>query len=258
MTMSAQSMYLYLRNRPWLTQCSTDIELVLDPAGATGSQCAGGLNGRQKPLCCNTPNSLSPFLPVPLEDLFPTLPPAADIPVFDSKQIAGGQAFGLVVIDGPPDAVTSLSKWDGSHIRFLDCDQHRGHGPGTAQFICINSSDQSNCNDMHLGGFAGTVLKMPEECGFATYAIGHTVSPSSSQIMPEGLRKRAPPNTVIYDLRYSYDFSLAKRDSGDVFVLIDYSDSHDYYNQVVSATHQKRDVHPRFWSKTTAIWKIRT
>lgn len=241
--------------------------MILDSAGATGSSCGGsGLSGRVKPLCCNTPNSLSPFLPVPLENLFPTLPPAADIPVFDSQQIASGvslvgqsnpQAFGLVVIDGPPDAVTSLSKRDGSHVHFLDCDQHRGDGRSTARFVCNNSSDNSNCDDMHQGGLAGTILKMPEECGFATYAVGHAVYTSSSQNLPKHLERRAPPNAVVYDLEYSYDFSLTKRDSGDVFVRIDYSDSHDYYDQVVSAVHQKRGVHPRFWSKATSVWKSR-
>lgn len=267
MTMSAQSMSLHVVKLPQLTQPSTDIELVVDSAGATGSSCGGsGLSGRVKPLCCNTPNSLSPFLPVPLENLFPTLPPAANIPVFDSQQIASGislvgqsnpQAFGLVVIDGPPDAVTSLSKRDGSHIQFLDCDQYRGDGPRTARFVCNNSSDKSNCDDMHQGGLAGTILKMPEECGFATYAVGHAVSPSSSQDLPKHLKRRAPPNALVYDLKYSYDFSLSKRDSGDIFVRIDYSDSHDYYDQVVSAVHQKRDLHPRFWSKATNVWKNR-
>lgn len=110
---------------------------------------------------------------------------------------------------------------------------------------------------MHQGGLAGTILKMPEECGFATYAVGHAVYTSSSQNLPKHLKRRAPPNAVVYDLEYSYDFSLAKRDSGDVFVRIDYSDSHDYYDRVVSAVHQKRGVHPRFWSKATSVWKSR-
>ena len=186
--------------------------------------------------------------------------------MFDSQQLASGnsldgasnpQAFGLVVIDGPPDAVTSLSKRDGSHIHFLDCDRYRGDGPGTAQFVCNSSSEESNCDNMHQGGLAGTILKMPEECGFATYAVGHAVSPSSSQNLPEHLKRQAPTNAIVYDLEYSYNFSLAKRDSGDIFVRIDYSDSHEYYNQVVSAVHQKRDVHPRFWSKATSVWKNR-
>lgn len=241
--------------------CSTDIELALDPAGATGQTCWWG---RQKPLCCNTPNNLSPFLPVSLDKLFPTLPPDSDIPVFDKSTIGSGpslvgeanpQAFGLVVIDGPPGAVKSLRKRDGSHISFVDCDQERGNGRGIAQFVCMNDSKHSNCKDMHLGGLAGTILAMPDDCGFASYVVAHSVMPSLNQTLRGELRERAPPGAVLYDLEYSYDFSLAKRDSGDIYVRVDYSDSNDYFNQIVAADHQKRTLKSRFWSGSLNVWK---
>lgn len=41
MTMSALSMFLHVVRLPQLSQPSTDIELVLDSAGATGSSCGG-------------------------------------------------------------------------------------------------------------------------------------------------------------------------------------------------------------------------
>ncbi|KAI5203118.1 glycoside hydrolase, partial [Aureobasidium subglaciale] len=242
-------------------ECSdTDVEIVLDAQGATGSSCAGGLNGRQKPLCCNSPSAAAPFLPVPLEDLFPTLPPSDYIPVFDNPTIASGpslvgqvnpQAFGLVVIDGPPDAVTNLRKRDGSHISFLSCDTARDHSPGIARIVCMDMSGTSNCNDMHQGGLEGTIIKLPEDCGFATYAVAHSVTPSATQVLPED----APADATIYDLRYSYDFSLAKRDSGDIYVRIDYSDSRDYWEQAVAAKHAKRDLGKRWWSKDSQDWK---
>lgn len=240
---------------------STDIELTLDPRGATGETCWWG---RQKPYCCNTPKNLNPFLPVSLDKLFPTLPPALDIPVFDMQTIASGpslvggsnpQAFGLVVIDGPQNAVTSLSKRDGSHVDFLYCDQERDNGPGIAQLVCTNDSENSNCNDMHDGGLRGTIMKMPEDCGFATYAVAHSIVPSLNQTLPGYLEKRVPVSAVVYDLEYSYDFTLAKRDSGEIYIRVDYSDSHDYYNQIVAADHQKRALEPRFWSSSPSIWK---
>lgn len=240
---------------------STDIELTLDRQGATDQACWWG---RKKPFCCNTPKSLNPFLPVSLDKLFPTLPPVVDIPVFDKQTIASGaapvggsnpQAFGLVVIDGPEDAVTNLNKRDGSHIVFLSCEQDRNDGGGTAQFVCMDDTESSNCNDMHLGGLAGTIMRMPDDCGFATYAVAHSVLPSLSQTLPDHLRKRAPPNTAVYDLEYSYDFTLAKRDSGDIYLRVDYSDSNDYYDQVVAADHQKRTLRSRFWSNSAAIWR---
>ena len=166
------------------------------------------------------------------------------------------QAFGLVVIDGPEDAVANIAKRDGSHIEFLSChrklkDDGNVH---TAQFMCMSNADDSNCDHMHKGGLPGTILRMPDDCGFATYAVAHAVTPSSNQEVPRHLRKRAPSNPKVYDLHYSYDFKLAKRDSGDIFFRVDYSDSHDYYEQIVAADHQKRSLETRFWSKDTGIW----
>lgn len=219
-------------------------------------------------MCCNPPKNLNPFLPVSLDKLFPTLPPADDLPHFDLQQIDSGpavvggsnpQVFGLVVIDGPEAAVSSLSPRDGSHLEFLSCDQDRGTGPGVAQFVCMDTSDSSNCDDMHKDGLAGTILRMPEDCGFATYSVAHSVTPSLDQNLPGHLRKRAPPGALIYDLEYSYDFQLAKRDSGDIFIRIDYSDSHAYYDKIVAADpvkgKGKRDLHPRYWSDVSSIWK---
>ena len=241
---------------------STDIELTLDPAGDTGSTCWWG---RQKPFCCNTPKDLNPFLPVSLDKLFPTLPPTTDIPLCDLQQIQSGvslvgesnpQAFGLVVIDGAEDAVANLARRDGSHLEFLSCNRHLRDDGGvyTAQFLCMNDSSDSNCDDMHKGGLSGTIVRMPDDCGFATYAVAHAVTVSSSQAIPDHLKKRKPASSMVYDLHYSYDFKLAKRDAGDIFFRVDYSDSRAYYDQIVAADHQKRGLESRFWSKDSGIW----
>ncbi len=221
-------------------------------------------------MCCNSPKNLNPFLPVSLDKLFPTLPPSDDLPQFDLQQIASGpsvvggsdpQAFGLVVIDGPEGTVSSLSRRDGSHLEFLSCDQNRGTGPGSAQFVCMDTSDTSNCDDMHKDGLPGTILRMPEDCGFATYSVADSVTRSLDQNLPGHLRKRASPGAVIYNLTYTYNFKLAKRDSGDIFIRIDYSDSHDYFDKIVAADpvtgKGKRELHPRYWSPLSSSWKSR-
>lgn len=78
--------------------------------------------------CRNTRKDLNPFLQVSLDRLSPTLPPVLDVPVFDMQTIASGpslvggsnpQAFSLVVIGRPQDAVINLNKRDGSHIELL-------------------------------------------------------------------------------------------------------------------------------------------
>lgn len=245
--------------------------------------CGGGYLGRKKVLCCRPPYNLHPFLPVPLENLFPTLPPATHIPNFDLQEIQSAltilgkdsdpQAFGMVVIDGPPNIVTSLSRRDGSHIQFLDCDQTRKHDMKihTARYICMDDTADSNCDAVHLGGAKGTIIKLPEECGYASYGVVHDIRLSANSRISHDLRKRAPLNPRVYELDFSYDFSLVKRDDGDdegskakvdqsVYIRIDYAHNHDYWSQAVAAApvtkrHLNQTLDKRFWSTSAQVWK---
>lgn len=83
---------------------------------------------------------------------------------------ANPEAFGLVVINRPKDAVTNINKRDGSHIEFPSCDQirHDDGCRGVAQLVCMNNSESLNCNDLHFGGLAKAIMQMPDDCGFAT------------------------------------------------------------------------------------------
>ncbi|CAI7636880.1 unnamed protein product [Penicillium crustosum] len=100
-------------------ECSdTDVEFMTDAFGMSNSQCANGLNNRKKVLCCNQPKNVSPFLPVALDKVFPTLPQKSDYPEFDLQLLGGDrkptvnepnqQTFGMVIIDGPPGTVDNL------------------------------------------------------------------------------------------------------------------------------------------------------
>ena len=69
--------------------------------------------------------------------------------------------------------------------------------------------------------------------------------------MPAHVKRDVPPKSTLYDIELSYDFSLAKRDGGDVFVRIDYSNMGGYWEQIVKAdpdTGKKRSLDKRFWS----------
>ncbi|KAI1171966.1 chitotriosidase-1 [Nemania sp. FL0916] len=247
-------------------ECSaTDVEVGLDIYGQDQYSCTGELfNHRQKVLCCNTPKDLNPFLPVPLENLFPTLPPTGYLPSFDQQdlndnpQLVGGNtevnAFLLVVIDGPPSSVSTLNRRDGSHIEFITGGVHHGQESQVAHFTCMNDSADSNCDAMHEGGIEGTIIRMPDDMGFAQWAVAHAVR-ESDMALPSHLVKRAPSNAKVWELEYSYDFSKAKRDDGDIFFRVDYSDNHEYFDDVVAAAAQKRDLEPRFWSKISSVWK---
>ncbi|KAL7937884.1 glycoside hydrolase family 18 protein [Trichoderma chlorosporum] len=255
-------------------QCADwEIELTTDPYGNTTSECAGGWNNRQKVLCCSPPQKLNPFLPVPLENIFPTLPPTTDIPNFHVASIQNSPpspgfdtvtgAFGMVVIDGPPSVVTSLTTRDESHIQFLDCEpteKRNAKSIYTARYICMNDSPQSNCDAVHEGGAKGTIVKLPEGCGFATYGVVKDVRLSKNLTVEHEMRKRAPsPNPAVYEMDISYDYSLVKRDSGTVYVRIDYGDSAGYWNDIVlGKAITKRSMNEsfdkRFWSPDPKTW----
>ncbi|KAI0398768.1 chitotriosidase-1 [Xylaria palmicola] len=250
-------------------ECSaTDVEIGLDtyggPDGEDAYSCAGQLfNHRKKVLCCNSPKDLNPFLPVPLEDLFPTLPPTGYLPAFDQQSLnydssaSGGSnpnAFFFVVIDGPPSAVNTLNRRDGSHVEFITGGTHDGQELQVAHFVCMDDTAESNCDDMYEGGVEGTVLRMPDDMGFAQWAVAHSVR-ASNLTVPQHISTRAIPDSVVWELEFSYDFSKVKRDAGDIFFRVDYSDNHQYYQDVVRAAHQKRELEPRFWSTISSVWK---
>lgn len=262
---------------------SQQIEVALDPYGAGGTGCSvastasGDLpSGNNQALCCDNPERASPFLPVELDWLFPTLPPAGDIPEFRMDHIKSkllpdlplGQLepFGFVVIDGPADLVTSLSKRDGSHIEFLDCEPGTKHDMTlhTARYVCTNNSTSSNCDDVHLGGAEGTVIKLPDECGYATYGVVHSIKESSDQGMPLSVRGITPDDAVVHELSFSYDFRKVRRATQDdpVYVRIDYASMSSWWQEVVDeAPSRKRDSasdkEKRFWSKSDDTWKTK-
>lgn len=231
--------------------------------------------GEDQALCCDNPEHLNPFLPVQLDWLFPTLPPDEDLPAYDLTHIESKlqpniplgplQPFGFVVIDGPADLVTSLSKRDGSHVEFLDCEtSSKTHETTvyTARYICTNDSSDSNCDDLHLGGAAGTVVKLPEECGYASYGVVHEAKVSSNQSVPVDVLETIRGDMVVHEVSFSYDFRKVRRASQDdpVYVRIDYSSMSAWWRQVVdSAPSRKRDpgsdIRKRFWSQSDETWK---
>ncbi|KAK4106016.1 carbohydrate-binding module family 24 protein [Parathielavia hyrcaniae] len=248
----------------------------------------------RRAVCCKIPTASDAFLHVPLDWLFPTLPPADYRATFtmdnpDSKLrppgargVAALQPFGFVVIDGPPDKVISFDKRDGSHMRILDLDcdpavlKHQHNETYTARFVCMDDSADSNCDDIHLGGAEGTIVKLPSDCGFAGHGVVHTIEPATDRdfAMSHDLRARAPPNATVHELSFSYDFSRVKRaeKSDPIYVRIDYGTQNHYWHDFVDepadtspATRRKRNAeataetraqkHKRFWSSSDQRWQ---
>ena len=140
-----------------------------------GEDCGFRLE-RQRVFCCDPPKGKSPFLPVPLDYLFPN-PPPADSADTDFKLVVdptfGGQgdkgdnepndaSFGFFVLASPDELQVSLDKRDGSHWEVFDCFDDTSEEEQTVRMTCTDTSENSNCDKIHLGhGVPGTIVEMP-------------------------------------------------------------------------------------------------
>ncbi|KAH7173118.1 glycosyl hydrolases family 18-domain-containing protein [Fusarium flagelliforme] len=243
------------------------------------------IGGRQKSLCCNAPSGVLPYTPVPLESIFPEVPPEDSSVKYD-LQVLGGFAgsgaettheninndpafapFGFVLIAGPKDAVSSISKRDDSHIEVVDCSGITLSGSQSVRIFCSNDSNESNCDDMLEGGLEGTVLRMPDNCGPATYVIAQSLKVSEDQSLPVHLAKRKPDDREVLDLIFHYDFKRVKRSDEKIYMRVDWSNVAGYWDEIVAASpdeNSKRSLDPRhlgqrgldkrFFSDDSAEW----
>ncbi|KAA8652731.1 uncharacterized protein ATNIH1004_001636 [Aspergillus tanneri] len=245
-----------------------DVQLDTNTYGDSSGGCVG--NSRKKVLCCNSPKNLNPFLPVALDKVFPTLPPAENYPQFDLQNLGGdsvltgdtnANTFGLIIIVGPEEAVQSLRRRDGSDLHVLDCHNIRTDGRSHIRLVCSDEGANSTCDRIHRGGVEGTVLRMPDGCGPGSYSVLHAVRPAADKSLPHHVARSAPWNPRILDAEISYDFGLVKRDSGEIYIRIDYSNSLGYWNSIVQgdpAKKRKRTAAPlseRFYSSSASDWK---
>ena len=77
-----------------------------------------------------------------------------------------------------------------------------------------------------------------------------------SREFDQSISRSAPTGAVVDDIELSYNFGLAKRDAGDIFVRVDYSNVENYYEQVVQGSPQtKRSLEKRYYSQNPASWK---
>jgi hypothetical protein len=187
---------------------SSDVQLARSERGDGKWGC--NLGGRKKSLCCNAPSGVEPYTPVPLESLFPEVPPEDSTIRYD-LQILGGftgsgaetthddthndpsfAPFGFVLVAGPKGAVSSISKRDNSHVEVVDCSEITSSGSQLVRIFCSNDSKESNCDDMLGGGLEGTVIRMPDNCGPATYVVAQSLTVPKDQSLPRKLSKRKP------------------------------------------------------------------
>ncbi|KAL9594308.1 MAG: hypothetical protein Q9219_007102 [cf. Caloplaca sp. 3 TL-2023] len=239
-----------------------------------GESCAPRLE-RDRVFCCDPSKGRKPFLPVPLDRLFPHPPEGDDVDtdfdlnvdntwgdghagkylamnvyfstLIESTDTADDEpnesSFGFVVITSPEELQVSLDKRDGSHWELFNCNDAISEEEQTIQMFCIDTSETSNCHKISLGhGVPGTILEMPKGCGPSRYAVAKSMV-LSEKPLPEHLSKRhydAKP--VVYDLTFDFDWHRVPRDLGDTQLRVDYSNEVGYWDNIVNkaAKHKRR------------------
>ena len=222
------------------------VQLTDSPYGL-GQSCFPRLE-RTRVYCCDPTGGKSPFLPVPLERLFPQPPQGDNVDndyelnvddTFGSGKVKTAEkpsdaSFQFVVLSSPEELQISLDKRDGSHWEVFNCQDGESEDEHTVQMVCTDVSDDSNCYKIGLGhGVPGTILQMPSGCGPGKYAVAKSMTPSGLDV-PAHLRKRLI-NPVVYDLTFDYDFTRVRRDLGDTQMRIDFSNREHYWDNVVAA-----------------------
>ncbi|KAJ8060927.1 hypothetical protein OCU04_010007 [Sclerotinia nivalis] len=125
----------------------------------------------------------------------------------------------------------------------------------TVRYIRIDDSLEYNCDAMHQVGAEGTIVKLPEGCGFGTYGVISATRSLSNLTVDHELRQRTPsPNPPVHEMDITYDYSLVKRDSGTVYVRV------GYWNDIVLVDAVTKggineSVERRFWSSDASNWK---
>ena len=144
-------------------------------------------------------------------------------------------AFGFYIMSGPENEITSVSKRDGSHWDFFDCDNTVGEKRQTIKAVCTDSSENSNCDVIFKGGVESTVIEMPSDCGPGKYAVAWKMEPSTDHDhIRHHLEKRGLSEAPVYDFTFDYNFAhFEERAESNVLLRIDYSDDPGYWQSIV-------------------------
>lgn len=167
-------------------KCPANQIVIAESYTGEGKNCHAFASTRQRVYCCDPPGGKSPWLPVPLDYLFPNPPTGDDLdvdvqldvdPSFGGK-ITGGSdepedaAFGFFVMASPEALQISLDKRDGSHWDVFDCPETTSEEPQDLKMVCTDDSESSNCHKIHLGhGVPGTIVELSSRVSIRSYCL---------------------------------------------------------------------------------------
>ncbi|KAF8457846.1 glycosyl hydrolases family 18-domain-containing protein [Kalaharituber pfeilii] len=237
------------------------VQLAQSDYGA-GASCAPRLE-RTRVYCCDPADGKSPFLPVPLDRLFPNPPEGNDVATDFDLQLdntwGDGHAdtssdndpddatFAFWVLTSPEEIQVSLRRRDGSHWEVFNCNDAVSEDEHTVQMVCTDLSENSNCGKIYLGhGVSGTIVEMPKGCGPSKYAVAKSLVPAENQTLPHHLVKRYPhlakrgAEALIYDFTFDYEWMRVPRDQHETQMRVDFSNEVGYWDNIVAAAAKRK------------------
>ncbi|KAL8916580.1 MAG: hypothetical protein Q9172_006245 [Xanthocarpia lactea] len=205
---------------------------------------------RERVFCCDPTEGRSPFLPVPLDRLFPHPPEGDDVDTDfhlkvdntwgDGKSDTAEEepndaSFGFVVITSPEELQVSLDKRDGSHWELFNCNDAVSEEEQTVQMFCTDTSKDSNCHKISLGhGVPGTILEMPKGCGPSKYAVAQSMMLSDVQLPAHLAKRHYNAKPAVYNLTFDFNWRRVPRDLGDTQMRVDFSNEIGYWDSIVN------------------------
>ncbi|KAJ4244051.1 hypothetical protein NW762_014664 [Fusarium torreyae] len=250
--------------------CPKDKIQVLSSNTRPGGRCN---YGRKAVMCCDPPTGDDAILPAALEDLFPYVIPEDSEPIYyesidnfsetipineHEEDDPNEQPFAWIIMVGDEKDVQSLRKRDGSHLELFDCPSpsQDDYQAQKLKAVCMSEGDQSNCEDLNLGGAHGTIARLPEHCGSDEWVRVISFEPINDHPVPSHLQKRAPQRAKRYHLEYDYNFHERRTDGGEIFVRIDGSTHPGYWDKIVTSKTgngiSRRS--PENWRQDEMVW----
>ncbi|KAK6215153.1 chitinase [Colletotrichum tabaci] len=167
--------------------------------------------------------------------------------------------FGFMLITGDSYAVASMKKRHDNPdpLVFLDCpdkpNEQDGGKPQRARVACF-SDDIKDCFQLMERGVEGTIIEMPDNCAAGSFARAINIEVAADQSIPVGFSSRDVTSDV-FTLTFDFDLTLARRDTSNTMIRVDYSNIRGYWNAAVDSPGIEGGVSKRFHAPTAAQWR---
>ncbi|KAH8129747.1 glycoside hydrolase superfamily [Trichoderma asperelloides] len=175
--------------------------------------------------------------------------------------------FGFMLIAGDSHAVSSLAKRDGERepFVFIDCPKRSSaeteETRHTARVVCMNDDLQA-CFQLAERGVEGTLVQMPEDCFADSIARAISLEVAKDQYVPREMTTDRSPTSPVYDFTFDMNMKLARRDTNNTMVRIDFSNVIGYWDNLVDypgiQSSDASNMMRRYFAPTFDNWQDQT